>query len=348
MAQLSNSFLQYNQAIRLSDAKRDELILVRDNLRKRVSQGYMIVNEQHSVNGNLEFQSQGSFVMDTIIRPIHDDYDIDDGIYFIGNLDEQHRPSPKQFHAAIIKSIDRGHDDIEQIVDKPTCVRVKYKKGFHVDLPIYYADNYDSPDLAHKEEGWILSNPAEFITWFEKLANSGFKKEFLYEARMFDEYQKWLTDVRKNDVQLRRIVRYLKSWSDLRREEMPCGLVMTILASNNYYPHQSDDVSLKETLARIISSLNKRFECLRPTTPSGEDLLKSYANKIAFMKYLGDFLKDATAALIEEDPHKACLHWQNSLGNRFVCHDSKQSISNSFDGLKIGAGTSKPWMPYDR
>lgn len=62
------------------------------------------------------------------------------------------------------------------------------------------------------------------------------------------------------------------------------------------------------------------------------------------MKYLGDFLKDATAALMEEDPHKACLHWQNSLGNRFTCHDYKQNNTTSYDGLISGAGSSKPWM----
>ncbi|MGE5318164.1 MAG: cyclic GMP-AMP synthase DncV-like nucleotidyltransferase [Chloroflexota bacterium] len=348
MANLNNSFSRYNQSIKLSDDKRSELLIIRNNLRARISEGYKITSHNSEINGQLEFQSQGSFVMDTIIKPIHDDYDLDDGIYFIGNLLRHQRPSPALFHKAIVTAIDRGHDDIEKINDKATCVRVRYKKGFHIDLPIYYASNYNSPDLAHKDDGWILSNPIEFINWFELKANSGFKKEYLYESRIYSaEYDKWLSDIRKKDVQLRRIVRYLKSWGDLRREEMPCGLVMTILATNNYYSHESDAISLKETLVNIRRALNIKFECLRPTTPEGEDLLKGYENKQAFMTYLTNFINDATAALMEEDPYKACGHWQRSLGDRFQCFDSHEP-KQQYDGLISGASNSKPWCKDDK
>jgi hypothetical protein len=286
--------------------------------------------------------------MDTIIKPVHDDYDLDDGIYFIGNLQRIKRPAPILFHKAIVAALDRGHDDIETINDKATCVRVRYKKGFHIDLPIYYANNYNAPELAHKDEGWILSNPIEFINWFETRAESGFKQEYLYETRLYAaEYDNWLSDIRKKDVQLRRIVRYIKSWGDLRREEMPCGLVMTILATNNYFSHESDAISLKETLVNIRKSLNTRFECLRPTTPIGEDLLKDYENKSAFLTYLNNFINDATNALIEPDAIKACAHWQKSLGNRFQCFDATED-NHKYDGLILGAANSKPWIKYGR
>ena len=346
MANLNNVFAEYNRIIRLSDLKRRELIVVRDNLRMRIQKRHEQFAGIIKPYDDLEFQSQGSFVMDTIITPIHDDYDLDDGIYFIGLLSSDKRPIPEVFHKMIIHAIGANFDEVEKVIDKITCVRVIYKSGFHIDLPIYYADNKECPDLAHKEKGWILSNPVEFIAWFEEIARSGFQKAFLYESTLFDKYDRWLTDIRKKDVQLRRIVRYLKSWGDLRREEMPCGLIMTILVANNYYEHERDDIALKETLVLIHAALRKSFRCDRPTTPVGEDLFASYKNKDAFMNYLGQFIENAKQALVENDPQKACKHWQKSLGDRFPCHVAsllpKPAVASTA-GLAAGAASSRPW-----
>lgn len=345
MANCHNLFQDYNSKIRLSDTKRNELIIVRNNLRSRITDGYNVINDSIVRQHRLEFQSQGSFVMDTIIVPKHDDYDIDDGVYFIGYLSQSARPEPKLFHKYIILALDRGYNDIEKIVDKATCVRVIYKDRYHVDIPIYYADNLEHPDLANVEKGWILSNPIELIAWFEDKIQSGFKTAFLYESRLYDEYNKWTSDIRKNDHQLRRIVRYLKSWGDLRREEMPCGLIMTILAANHYSPHERDDVALKETLINIEASLRKDFVCKRPTTPVGEDLFKTYENKAAFMNYLCQFIENAKKALEEPNQKTACSFWQKSLGDRFSCVSASNTfnIGSSTAALAAGVGSQRPW-----
>lgn len=346
MANLHNVFSEYNKIIRLSDPKRRELILVRNNLRTRVQNRHEQFAGIIKPYDSLEFQSQGSFVMDTIITPVHDDYDLDDGIYFIGKLSREKRPEPAVFHKMILEAIGSNYDDVETVIDKSTCVRVLYKSGFHIDLPIYYADNKECPDLADKVKKWILSNPVVFIAWFEEKTRSGFQKAFLYEAAMYDKYERWLTDIRKQDVQLRRIVRYLKAWGDLRREEMPCGLIITILAVNNYYEHERDDIALKEILVLIQAALKKSFTCERPTTPVGEDLLASYKNKNAFMNYLGQFVENAKQALMETDPQKACKYWQKSLGDRFPCHiapSQPRITAASTSALAAGAYSSRPW-----
>lgn len=345
MANCNEIFHTYNGSIRLPDDKRTELIGVRDELRGRMLTGYQVVSKGYEHRHELYFQSQGSFVMDTIIAPENDDYDLDDGVYFVGTLNPNQRPSPIEFHRWVQQSLDRGHDDIEQIVDKTTCVRVKYKSGFHIDIPIYYAERFDCPDLAHKEKGWILSNPVEFIAWFEGKMQSGFEKRFLYNTAMYaGDFDRWSTDIRKQDHQLRRIVRYLKAWGDLRREEMPCGLIMTILAANHYHPHDRDDVALKETLVKIEANLQASFRCERPTTPVGEDLFDGYKNKETFMKYLSLFIDNAKKALAEENQKKACKHWQSSLGDRFPCHLAKDEVKQtSAPGIAAGAGASVPW-----
>jgi hypothetical protein len=119
------------------------------------------------------------------------------------------------------------------ITDKDTCVRVKYKDGSHIDIPIYYFMSLH-PDLAHLKQGWIVSDPIEFITWFEEKVNSGFELKYLTEyATESANYKVWLNDMRKKDVQIRRIVRYLKAWADNIGGNMPCGLILTIFVANH-------------------------------------------------------------------------------------------------------------------
>jgi hypothetical protein len=197
-----------------------------------------------------------------------------------------------------------------------------------------------------KKKGWTMSNPIEFIAWFEEKAQSGFQKSFIYETRMFSEYERWLGDIRKKDIQIRRIVRYLKSWGDLRREEMPCGLIMTILVANNYYANQRDDISLKETLVLIERALQQNFRCLRPTSPVGGDLLASYPHKEPFMRYLHNFIENAKNALMADSPREACEHWQKSLGQRFKCNNTilkSNPYLKTTTGLVAGAKSSKPY-----
>lgn len=325
MADCNNLFKHYNDAIRLSDSKREILLAVRDSLRQKIKERHANLR----VNEELEFHTQGSFVMDTIITPKDDDFDLDDGIYFLGNLKREHRPSPDNFHEWIVYSIgeDENYGTVE---DKDTCVRVSYKKEkFHIDLPIYYADNLDHPDLAHKTDQWTLSNPIEFIDWFECKAESGFQKAFLLENKMFSDYEKWTSDIRKKDVQLRRIVRYLKGWGDNLRGDMPPGVVLTILAAENYTFDDRDDICLKNTLVGIKNYLKiNGFKCPRPTVPVGEDLFNNYSEtkKKYFEDRLETFITNATFALELDNQKEACLKWQRQLGDRFPC-------SLAYDGI---------------
>lgn len=318
MANCNNLFLHYNQSIRLSEPKRQILRTVRNNLRKKLQENFA----SFEFNESLEFHSQGSFVMDTIITPKDDDYDLDDGVYFLGPLSKDKRPSTKAFHDAVFKAV--GQDEnYATVIDKVTCVRVGYsKEGFHIDLPIYYADSVTNPNLADLTQGWILSNPIEFIDWFENKVQSGFKKGFILESAMYDEYQQWLSDIRKHDAQLRRIVRYLKGWADELRGEMPPGIVMTILAAENYVSDERDDNALYFTLMEIRKFLlNNGFQCPRPTTPINEDLFASYSEtkKQYFKDRLETFINSGAQALANDNQKYACLKWQKHLGNRFPC-----------------------------
>jgi hypothetical protein len=353
MANCHKLFQHYNSAIRLTDDKRVTLMAVRDSLRKRMHSNYLMIPEDERDHIALDFQTQGSFVMDTIIKPLNDDFDLDDGVYFQGGVSKENRPAPKIFHDWVVRSVDKDNE-YEEIKDKPTCVRVQYKQGFHIDLPIYYADNFICPDLAETSKGWLLSNPVEFIAWFEEKTQSGFKKAFLYESLEYAEpYQQWITDIRKKDCQLRRLVRYMKAWADLKRSEMPCGIIMTILVANNFVVNERDDIAFRDTLVNIKHYLNDNgFICPRPTSPSGEDLFSSTSQveKTYFMNALTNLIQSATNAINAINEKEACKEWEKHFGSRFPCHlatDAPAVVKAvpNIDALKRTVETNRPWLP---
>ncbi len=353
MANSHSLFQYFNGAIKLTDEKRVTLLTVRDTLRARMKTNFLKIPATERRYYEMYFQTQGSFIMDTIIRPTNDDYDLDDGVYFQGQQTKEERPTPQVFHTWVYNSI--NHDnEYEKVTDKRTCVRVKYKTGFHIDIPIYYAVNLDSPDLAETIKGWILSNPVEFIAWFEEKTNSGFQKAFLYEALNYAEpYEKWLTDIRKQDCQLRRLVRYMKAWADYKKEEMPCGIIMTILTADNFAVDDRDDIALRDTLIGIRNYLNRNgFKCPRPTSPIGEDLFAetSQTQKDYFMNSLNALIASANRAIDSENEKDACKEWEKYFGNRFPCHLAKEASQPivtkqpNLDALKSTV-VHKPWSP---
>jgi len=346
MANCHQSFQEFNQVIKLTEQRRQTLIAARSNLRDRIERSFDIVRENLPSVHELKFQTQGSFIMDTIINPIKEDYDLDDGVYCIGPLPRTKRPATKVFHDLVLASLNASDNKIERVSDKDTCVRVMYRGGFsllfenktvdkiensfHVDLPIYYATTKRSPDLAHLKENWMTSDPIAFIKWFEGKIDSGFKEQFLYEKRQnLNEYISWRDRIRKEDVQLRRIVRYLKAWADYQGKEMPCGIILTILVAENFVNDLRDDISLKNTLAKIMENLEQKFACYRPTVPTNEDLFEGYEYKDLFMQKMRALTAASKLAINETNPKRACGKWQLQLGNRFLCTSAPDIEENA-------------------
>jgi hypothetical protein len=330
MANCHKHFDTYNGEIRLTDARRKSLNSSRKEIRNRIRNWF---KENKPKEIQPKFGSQGSMSMDTIINPIPRKiiegdvektklyYDVDDGVYFIGNASIKDRNTPATYHSWVYQAVD-GHTDSDP-VDKNTCVRTIFADGHHIDNPIYYKQG-DSPELAHKRDGYISSDPQEFTRWFNDQADT--------------------------NPQLRRLVRYIKGWRDNMEflhsgKKMPSGLILTILVAENIiYRENRDDISLKETLISIQSTLQQKFVCYRPTTPKGEDLLDGYTQKDYFMKCLSDFILDAKKALPEKNYRKATELWRIHLSTRFPLGDDAEDESSSSIGLSsIIPSTTRPY-----
>lgn len=330
MANCNEHFKEFNEKIRLTDARRKSLKASRKELRSRVKNWF---RENKPDEPQPKFAGQGSMLMDVIINPIPRKvkkgteektilyYDVDDGIYFVGDKEAKDRSTPTDYHNWVYQAV-KGHTD-QDPVDKNACIRTLFADGHNIDQPIYYKKG-DVPELAHKRDGWIPSDPKAFADWFNELA--------------------------AKEPQLRLLVRYGKGWFDKREFEneskpMPAGIILTILfAENAVYRKDRDDIALKETLMVVHSKLQREFVCNRPTTPKGENLLKDYAHRDYFMQCMVDFIEDAKKALQEKNFRKSTELWRKHLSDRFPLGEDKDDTSNSSTGLgSIIPPTTKPY-----
>lgn len=304
MADLNETFLEFNGEIALSAKKKKELRKSRKAVRKDIKKYFKENRDKHTV----KFKGQGSYAMNTTILPLSGEYDVDDGVYIFGK--EEDRPTTATAHNWIVKAVENRTN--QNTIDKNTCVRVQYAAQYHIDLPIYYKttdsnneyfyDSKDIPELAHKSKNWIESDPYAFKLWF------------LGKASGKD--------------QLKRIVRYLKAWTDNKAHlKLPSGLVLTILAANHYVEDSRDDKSFLETLEAIQKEIDDTrffasYVCKRPTIDKTENLLDKYSSSTAktnFLDALNSLIVSGRQAIEADSKKDACAKWQKHLGNRFPC-----------------------------
>lgn len=307
MANLSYLFRQFNDELTVSESKKSKMINSREHLREKIRKSF----EQNHKGYSPKFYIQGSYKLKTLIRTKDDTCDLDDGVYFGSNPDNVTGTTLQRW----VKEAVEGTTDATP-THKRKCIRVDYKAGYNIDLPVMVFDeNTDNhPLLAVKNSDFQVDDPKEFVDYFKD---------------------------NKTD-QMVRIIKYLKAWCDHKRAEMPCGLAMTVLSLKYFQGNDRDDVALKYILIEIEKQLKKNFRCLMPTTPK-DNLFEDYSEtkKKNFMDNLSSFIEDAKKAIEESNHLKASKLWRKHLGERFPLGEDK-SDENSKSLIKA-IGTSKPY-----
>lgn len=331
MAVLHKEFTAFNQKIKLTQKRKESLQASRKALRKTI-RGWFIKNRPTELAP--KFWGQGSFEMNTTVNPIpeYDEegnkllkYDLDDGIYFIEKEGEDTRRSIQSLHDDVYDAV-QDHTK-EDTIRKTTCVRVVFSDAHHIDLPIYYMDG-DTPELAHRSQGWIESDPKAFIDWF---------------------------NTQPDLHQLRRIVRYLKAWKNYKEHlrsdlKLPSGFQLSILAVEHYTPKDNDDEAFRLCVEAMSLALNRLggFQCLRPTTPEGEDVFADFSEtrKKNFLNCLSNLVEACQKAKLEKNFKIASEYFINEFGDRFPKGEDKDDRikSKELGGAMAGSGiTHKPY-----
>ncbi len=311
MANCNKLFLDYDKNLEIYSEKKNRLKDSKETLRKRIRKYFKDNHPEYKPT----FYIQGSYKMKTTILTKDDECDLDDGVYFRREVGV----NGTILQTWVWNAVDGATSTTPQ--HRKKCVRVIYKADYHIDFPVYYfPEDEDNPWLAVKNQDLEESDPKEVVDWYRKQKDE--------------------------NGQLHRLVKYLKGWGDHKRNKMPSGLAMTILAAENIKFDERDDVALKNTLVEIQSTLDDDFECIVPATPN-DDLFENYdaARKKNFLDNLNDFIKDATEAVDKESNQlKASKLWRKHLGDKFSLGadedlDAKESALRSISD-KILAGTA--------
>lgn len=314
MAQCNDLFMEFDGKIKLDSTKKQSLRTSRNALRVKIQNYFENTLKVTKPN----FWGQGSYMMNTIIKPIEGEYDIDDGVYLkhLAGKDEEEWPAATTVHNWILKAVD-GHTTTPP-VNKNTCVRVIFKNDYHIDFPIYIlGDNADHPKLAHKTKGWIDSDPKELTNWFSNEVTS------------------------KGD-QLKRIVRYFKAWKDNKKGEdkFPSGMIFTILASNHFVEgYEEDDDSVFIAIAKeIYDELNESFSLKRPVFPE-EELFDEWSEtaKTNFLSKLSTLVTNGQKALEKEKKSESADIWIKIFGDRFPEYNPPEDRVNKGYALQTSS-----------
>lgn len=307
-------FQDFNKDISINSSKSKKMRNSKTELRKRVRK-YFKDNHPEYIP---KFYIQGSYKMKTAIRTKEDICDLDDGIYFFRKPDVTSTTLQSWVKDAV-----EGFTS-EKPEHRKKCIRSIFKSDYEIDMPVYYKEDGRNYKLAVKNSGWEDSDPKEMVDWFRVQKD--------------------------NDGVLLRIIKYLKAWCDHKRNNMPSGLAMTILASNAkekiIINNKRDDITLRDILKEIRKELRISFKCVVPALPN-DDLFENYDSirKNNFLNSLDDFIYDAEKAILENNKLKSSNLWAKHLGIRFPEGKNENEEPNSTKhGELFGiASPSKPW-----
>lgn len=305
MANVQTQFEKFHEAIRTDYDTNDELRDKRDILLNKIE-----ASLKEAKRPTFKRLMQGSYAMGTGVLPKYGDkeYDIDVGLRF--------EIESKDYTATEVRGwvFDAVKNHTKDVTQKGPCIRVRYVKGYHVDLVCYAwwkdAAGTEQFRLAHKDNKWLPSDPPKLLKYVED-AQANFKD----------------TDGGTQTNQLRRIIRCLKRWDDFwqpdESDDKPSGLAFTLLSITRVgsrklsFDGKPDDRSALHELASYAAQ-QTRLVAAKPT-PEYEDVFGKLNEKAmsALISRFGEMKTALEKADKEADPVKACELLATIFGEDF-------------------------------
>ncbi len=296
-----------------------------------------------------ELINQGSYIYGVGIKPVSEnlEYDIDVGLAF--------SLKSVEYDAAVVKGwvYDAVKDHTNDVQNKGPCIRVRYAKGYHVDLVCYakyksneYEEEYQ---LAHKDNVWKPSEPKKL-------------KQYINEARVkFAD-----TKVNNGSDQLQRVVRCLKRWNDVavpeESEDKPIGLALLLFIIEKLESPVYDGngkLSDLDALIKVSGFVKKCFGriVVHKPTPEYEDVFGKLDESAmqTLKERFSNLYDDLVKARDKSNVSEACDLMIKHFGDDFPTFEVNKSFDNisdekrsallsAFISVKEKSGNhSKPW-----
>lgn len=277
--------------------------------------------------------------------------DVDDGCYlplsFLNQTDSPSVAADVFFDVAQKALADLVKERGWKLSGKPTCIRVEISALAHIDIPLYAipdnefetlvkAENarraaldgignfaeaaMDSWEelpktkvlLAHREEGWMHSDPRPVKEWF-------------------------VDQVETRGVQLRRVVRYLKAYRDWTWKTGGPSSILLMAAASPLFSKQDrrDDQALVDVVKRLPAALRMGVNNPVNQEESLTDRLRASSDDVNMVEQVAlqfeDLGRRLQAAMDAGNAEQACTWLQGLFGPRFPDRP---------DRVKVGAAAS--------
>lgn len=284
-----NAVKAYHDAhVTLSNQQQAEMRLRREAGRTRLKNGLTRLQHPQPVL----IVSQGSYQMRTMVQDPDNDYDIDDGVYFLNDDLSNDSGAPLTPYQARLRIQEALIDDDRlkaKAEIKSNCVRQRYQAGCHIDIPVYRIEeqinsNGDLEQINFLASGdeWIISDAQAVTTWFN------------HEVKRLNAEGE-LEQGQCDGSQMRRITKLSKAFSRCgeRKDKATSGITVSKLVVDHYVPAATrDDLSLIETWRAIQRSLQNSTQVDHPV--NSQPLATAGNPQV---QYLLDCLDDALSEL---------------------------------------------------
>lgn len=334
----------HDDRVTLPQSERTEMRDRRNSNRDRVKNGL-------EYNGDPvaeEFVSQGSYAMKTMVQHKNNDYDIDDGVYFVKEDLKGSQGADKTALDArqmVRNAVDDGGFKTPPAVRK-NCVRVFYEKGYHVDLPVY----------RRVEEKDVWGNITEY---FELASSDWTRSDARDVTNWFNQENRNQSPDETNGRQLRRVTRLHKKFAQSRdswKGRIGSGFMITKLVTEKYAKDiNREDLSLYGTMKAIRDRLEIDLVVNHPVTP---DCTITSGDADPKAKYLKEKLTDALNdldVLFESDctREKAMKAWDNVFNttyfsDKFGKSDDQKANAAGGGLVSGGGGSGSPSSPVKK
>jgi hypothetical protein len=340
MADLQTQFIKFEQTIRVDrDGEKATLVEKRERILRRLSDGIKNQRAAGKIIPSYSCRNQGSYAMDTGIKPLDGDYDLDVAVIF--DFEGQERPDPVSVKGWVYTAVE-NHTMLVRW--REPCVTVYYTKEgepmYHVDLAVYAGNDREAllaRGRQNAQEGARMWEPADPAGLIEAIQTR------------FDD--------KDEQGQFRRCIRYLKRWKDLnlstQGNEAPRGIALTACAYRWFVPSfdrhperegrvANDHAALRALVVEILGKFDWRGRlAIALPTPPGNDLFAIMSDRqLEVFKTKLESLRDKlTDAAADPDPHTAATTLAKCFGEDFPIPD-KPSTARKLSSGYVSSGNS--------
>jgi hypothetical protein len=229
-----------------------------------------------------EVCSQGSYQMRTMVQDPDNDYDIDDGAYF---LDDDLKDgngvalTPLEARQRVCDALKWDGRFKKEAEVKNNCVRQAYAEGYHIDVPVYRIVDAEDDDTERFElasgDDWVVSDARAVTRWFNGLVGE-------------------LNEGQADGSQMRRVTKLTKRFARRTgwKDSTTSGITISKLVVDHFVASTDrDDTSLRETWKAIHAALEVSTKVEHPVVD--KNLSEAGDAKV-------EFFRDCLAEALEE------------------------------------------------